>query len=379
MTAIERELRDIALELHELVSRARNPDIVDTLQNLKEAADRVGKAWSGSWLGYHAYVYYKGFQKPPQSARFSSEWGLNQTVFANDGTVGDWAKYDPPEVEAMIDIIAGKPDMTYVERFEEYIRRTIERARDDLLSVIEMDPQHADSPYLTKTNERLADLSLRHAEEYLASWRPKVGITRDRRALGQGDQNPPHLRTLAHVSSIEHTLKTLEIVAESADQLAMHFARRNMQDNPARAPGRKIFLGHGHSLLWRELKDFLEDRLGLEVEEFNRVPTAGVSTVSRLASMMDEAGFALLIMTGEDEGDDGKVVARENVVHEMGLFQGRLGFKKAIVVLEEGCEEFSNIHGLGHIPFPEGKIGASFEEIRRVLEREGLIHKVNAT
>jgi predicted nucleotide-binding protein len=78
-------------------------------------------------------------------------------------------------------------------------------------------------------------------------------------------------------------------------------------------------------------------------------------------------------MTAEDEQADGKIRARENVVHEVGLFQGRLGFSKAIVLLEDGCEEFSNIHGLGQIRFPNKNIGAKFEDIRAVLEREGLI------
>jgi hypothetical protein len=62
-----------------------------------------------------------------------------------------------------------------------------------------------------------------------------------------------------------------------------------------------------------------------------------------------------------------------NVIHEAGLFQGRFGFEKAIVVLEDGCEDFSNIHGVGQIRFPQGNVAAAFEEIRQVLEREGLI------
>jgi Predicted nucleotide-binding protein containing TIR-like domain len=48
-------------------------------------------------------------------------------------------------------------------------------------------------------------------------------------------------------------------------------------------------------------------------------------------------------MTAEDEKPYGKLRARLNVIHEAGLFQGRLGFNKAIVLLEDGCEEFSNI------------------------------------
>jgi hypothetical protein len=61
------------------------------------------------------------------------------------------------------------------------------------------------------------------------------------------------------------------------------------------------------------------------------------------------------------------------LLHEVGLFQGRIGFGRAIVLLEEGCDEFSNIHGLGQLRFPKGNISAKFEDIRAVLEREGLI------
>jgi hypothetical protein len=51
---------------------------------------------------------------------------------------------------------------------------------------------------------------------------------------------------------------------------------------------------------------------------------------------------------------------------------GRLGFTKAIVLLEDGCEEFSNIEGLGQMRFPKGNIKSKFEDIRLVLAREGL-------
>jgi predicted nucleotide-binding protein len=78
-------------------------------------------------------------------------------------------------------------------------------------------------------------------------------------------------------------------------------------------------------------------------------------------------------MTAEDEQVDGNKRARMNVIHEAGLFQGRLGFTRAIVLLEDGCEEFSNIQGLGQIRYPRGNIKAAFEEIRQVLEREGII------
>jgi predicted nucleotide-binding protein len=78
-------------------------------------------------------------------------------------------------------------------------------------------------------------------------------------------------------------------------------------------------------------------------------------------------------MTAEDLQSDGTLRARENVVHEVGLFQGRLGFKRAIVMLEEGCNEFSNIDGLDQIRFPKNDIIARSENVRRVLKREGFL------
>ncbi len=155
-------------------------------------------------------------------------------------------------------------------------------------------------------------------------------------------------------------------------ETALHLERVDQRNLIMASPGKTIFIGHGRAANWRELKDFLKERLHLSVDEFNSVPVAGITTVSRLKEMLDKATFAFLIMTAEDEQLDGTFRARENVIHEAGLFQGRLGFEKAIILLEEGCEEFSNIHGLNQIRFPKNKISSVFEEIRQVLEREGL-------
>ncbi len=141
--------------------------------------------------------------------------------------------------------------------------------------------------------------------------------------------------------------------------------------------GTNVFIGHGRSLLWKDLKDFVQDRLQLPWDEFNRVPVAGITNIARLSEMLDSAVIAFLVFTAEDEQVDGNKRARMNVIHEAGLFQGRLGFSRAIVLLEDGCEEFSNIQGLGQIRFPKGNIKAAFEEVRQVLEREHIIGSVN--
>lgn len=134
-----------------------------------------------------------------------------------------------------------------------------------------------------------------------------------------------------------------------------------------------IFIGHGRTLVWHQLADFLREDLHLKYHEFNSESTAGVSTTARLQEVLDHSGFAFLVMTAEDGHTDGTTHARENVVHEVGLFQGKLGFKRAIILLEENCARFSNVDGLTYISFPKGNLKPAFEEIRRVLAREHII------
>ena len=142
-----------------------------------------------------------------------------------------------------------------------------------------------------------------------------------------------------------------------------------------RPRGTKIFIGHGHSEEWLRLKEFLTERLGLQCDEFSRVPNAGGTNIERLSSMLDDAQFAFIVMTAEDEVGDGETRARENVVHEAGLFHGRLGFKKAILVADRSCHIFSNIDGLERIDFSVGNIKESFSEVHAVLVREGVVSK----
>ncbi|MBI3465164.1 MAG: nucleotide-binding protein [Planctomycetes bacterium] len=133
----------------------------------------------------------------------------------------------------------------------------------------------------------------------------------------------------------------------------------------------RIFIGHGRSKAWKQLRRFIRS-LGLVPDEFNEDPVAELRTKERLRAMLDNACFAFLVMTADDQHVDGTHHARENVIREAGLFQERLGFQRAIILLEQGCAEFSNIEGIQQIRFPRGNTLATAVEIHGVLEREGI-------
>jgi len=139
---------------------------------------------------------------------------------------------------------------------------------------------------------------------------------------------------------------------------------------PVRQSKDIVFIGHGRNAAWRDLKDHLHEKHGFQVEAYEIGSRAGHAIRDVLEEMLNRSSLALLVLTAEDEHADGTKHARENVIHELGLFQGRLGFHRSIAVLEEGTSEFSNIHGLTQIRFSKGNIREVFGEIVAFVNRE---------
>ena len=136
------------------------------------------------------------------------------------------------------------------------------------------------------------------------------------------------------------------------------------------APRPTVFIGHGRSTLWRDLKDHLQDLQHYEVEAYETGARTGRTIRDVLDSMLSVSGMAVIVMTAEDEQVDGTMRARQNVVHEAGLFQGRIGFSKTLILLEDGVEQFSNVDGIQYLPFSKGRIQETYGHVLAALTRE---------
>jgi len=366
------ELRDAHDQLQTFVDSAAAPELAAALDTLERSANEAGKAWSRSWCGYHSRVYYKGLKPPPPGAHFSTEWGLKES-FATD-TTGDWEEYDFDVVKSEVLRRAGNPDLGRVQEIAKDGEKLFEERRDQIISILDTALSRRKDSYLDRLIEDAKKTRLVTASDLIEALRPSGTLmSRDTLALTQGLWTPPHISVVAEVAALRNPAKACAILAKIAKNAGAHLERLERDQRRAERLGTNVFIGHGRSPLWKDLKDFVQDRLRLPWDEFNRVPVAGITNIARLSEMLDAAAIAFLVMTAEDGLADGKMHARMNVVHEAGLFQGRLGFTKTIILLEEGCEEFSNIQGLGQIPFPKGNIKAVLEQVRQVLEREGLI------
>jgi predicted nucleotide-binding protein len=370
-------LDDIILRSRRSIAENYSTEDQECFSAVRKALDGIELSWSGSSLGYHARVYYSGFLTPPPGAHFNSEWGL-LTPYMITGSTGDWKELASQEVIEEIYRSANVGNLDHFRIDSQKMARLFEEFKAEALSIlITLMTGHADE-YLNQIKATISQLKLKSKSDVVQqAWKLSPISSRDSVAVNQGLQIAPHVEIASDLLALYSPFEVTELLAIEVENALKHVKRQLLRNISAEKSTErtKVFIGHGNSPQWRELKDFISDELGLVYDEFNRVPIAGVTNKERLTQMLDQATVALILMTGEDETKDGVVQARQNVIHEVGLFQGRLGFTKAIVLVEDGCQEFSNIEGLGQIRYPKGQISAKFNEIRKTLVREGVIEK----
>jgi predicted nucleotide-binding protein len=130
-----------------------------------------------------------------------------------------------------------------------------------------------------------------------------------------------------------------------------------------------VFIGHGRDRQWERLKAHFQDLHGLEVTAYEIGARAGHTVRDILDNVVRKSSMALLVVTKEDKMGNG-LRAHQNVIHECGLFQGRLGFDRVILLTEDGVELASNLDHIPQLSFRKGRISEVFEDIMATLRRE---------
>jgi predicted nucleotide-binding protein len=131
---------------------------------------------------------------------------------------------------------------------------------------------------------------------------------------------------------------------------------------------RQVFVTHGQGSDWREVTHFIEKECspGLPTLELASRPHMGRTLIEKLDTESAHCSYAVIVMTGDDILGD-EVRARENVMHEIGFFQGRYGRPRVCLLHEDGVGIPSNLLGVGYSPFPKGQISKAFIELMREL------------
>jgi predicted nucleotide-binding protein len=141
---------------------------------------------------------------------------------------------------------------------------------------------------------------------------------------------------------------------------------------------KNVFVIHGRDeAKWRELKDILRDRFGLNLIILREQPESGCPTlIEKFEFYAKNCSYAIAIFTPDDEvknsDDQTCLQARPNVIYELGWFCGRLGRERVMLLLKEGTTLFSDFGGIIQKRF-RADVAEKIEEIRRDLKASGII------
>ncbi|MGF7239335.1 MAG: PfkB family carbohydrate kinase [Frankia sp.] len=133
-----------------------------------------------------------------------------------------------------------------------------------------------------------------------------------------------------------------------------------------------IFIAHGGDPQWLAVKDYLEQEFAAPIYSFE----SGVWGSSQISSVLNEylsvCSLAICVLTVEDLIERGRGFARQNVVHELGLFQGRYGQDRVIILVEEGCQFLPDIGSTPPLNFARKAIKQTFWSVKEELLRKGI-------
>ena len=131
---------------------------------------------------------------------------------------------------------------------------------------------------------------------------------------------------------------------------------------------RRVFVSHGHDPVWHAVQQFIEKECQpkLPTLELAHEASKGRTVIEKLDGESQNCSYAVILMTGEDIAGD-EMRARENVIHEIGFFQGRYGRDRVCLLHEEDVNVPSNLSGIVYCPFPKGRVEAALIDLQREL------------
>lgn len=134
---------------------------------------------------------------------------------------------------------------------------------------------------------------------------------------------------------------------------------------------RGVFISHGGHPDWLAVQRFIEERFQLPVYSFESRSWGSRPVTEALSDYLERCSVAICVLTAEDLTGDGKRRARQNVVHEVGLFQGRHGFDRVLVLAEDGCDFVPQAAAPFTISYPHNAIGRTFYQLEEMIRSQG--------
>ena len=174
MTESCEELVTFSHSLKEYINSKELKQALELVSALQEATVKVSKSWSGSWIGYHANVYYSKLDEPPPREHFSSEWGLVDAY--GMGTSGDWREFNQSDVRGYIFSLAGNPDLTQAQKLAATGDAIFNKTKSEILSIFELSLSQQKDPFIERLMDEVKKITVFTANDFIKAFRPSGNI-----------------------------------------------------------------------------------------------------------------------------------------------------------------------------------------------------------
>ena len=222
------ELNGIAERLTVGAESLHNEEAKQCIELMEERAISVGKAWSGSWLGYHSRVYYADLAEPPPGARFSQEWGMMDLQFSQE-TVGNWKEYRFDDVLSSIQKQVPAEEVDRIKKHSHLVKADFDEEKSQVLSILSgFSRTQKDDEFIKGILGDVSEIKVFDANDFIGAMRPSGKImSRDSVAIQSGLHTPPHLAVLAEIAEIRAPFSACEELSKLSRRAASHILSSN--------------------------------------------------------------------------------------------------------------------------------------------------------
>jgi len=193
------------------------------------------------------------------------------------------------------------------------------------------------------------------------------GLYEDFQVIQTEPDVPTGPSAAGHASSAHYSRALVDRLVRDIDQVFEIRANSELEQ-PKQDFARRVFLTHGHANEWRTVQAFIEKDVGLPTIELAQEANRGMTIIEKLIENAARCDSAVIVMTGDDVLNDNEARVRENVMHEIGFFQGRYGRNFVILLHEDGVNIPTNLSGVVYVPFPKGRVEAGLHVVQRELK-----------
>jgi len=238
----------------------------DHLHGMRERAEKISESWSGSWVGFHARLYYGKFEKPTLSESFDIEWG------SINGFSDKWQERSFDEVKKKIEEGVVKHHFEYVFKKVKSLVKQAVKIREKLvteLSYVNADDSLTDEKGIIEQIEKIGFGT--SADRFVKNLEPMQSITRDSRAVSEGMKVPPHVKYKAQVMAVQSMISDIERFGSLSSRLVRQLEIKSQIDSQGEdfvdsLEKIKILCDRFHAVS-RQLRSRYNNRPTLEVED----------------------------------------------------------------------------------------------------------------